>query len=548
MLDHGRRGLFVLALGACALFARPAAAHPIVVDGSAADWRGVTGIIPDLGRIARDSVGGGEFVWRDAVGDQRAVWPARPHDLRELRVTGDAFNLYIMAVLAGPVATSGDSVPQLQVALDLDRFGYSGAMAFPSPAATSTAANAAYELLVQTRFGSGQAPRILDANGAVVATAAAARISAAGVIEISSPWTALGSPYPLDNPVRFTTALFLTDAADQPYDPADGATSRAADVVTQNSGPGTTGTTLAEVSDGTIDYWFDVYFDARGNAISPIVVSELWFSGGIKSEWIEIVNASQNLVPLTAYKVGESPSPGNGQSMSVLPSAYLSPGDNFVIARNGSTFFTNNGFRAGAETETSDPATPDLLPDYGWSSTTLFNINAAGFDVLVLDPCNTVVDVVVYKNASWPGVKPQPGVQSSHSLERTRPDKDTDDCAADFGDEPVPTPGVSQALAAVGPGGSTGRVRWSPPAPNPARGFVALALTLDHATRVRVDVIDTNGRRIRTLVAGEVRPAGALHLTWDGRDERGVAAQPGLYFVRASTPAGMCAVRVGMVR
>ncbi len=545
----GFRRLLAAALVCGVLVAQNAAAHTITVDGSASDWLGVTGPIADLGRIARDSVDGGEYVWRDAIGDARAAWFARPHDLRELRVTGDATNLYVMAVLASPVATLGDSTPQLQVALDLDRFNGSGGTAFLGGAATATASNAAYELLVQTRFGSGQAPRLVDASGNDVTAATSGRISASGVIELAIPWTALGSPSPASNPVRFTAALLLGGAADAPYDPDDGVTSRAADVVTQNSGPGTTGTTAAEVADGTIDYWFDVYFDARGDAIAPVVVNEVWFSGGIKSQWIEIVNASQNLVPLASFKVGDAATPNNGGSMSQLPGVLLSPGDAFVLARNGATFYANNGFRAGAEAESSDPATPDLMTDYGWASTTLFNISASGADILVLDGCNTVVDVLTFKNATgWPGVKSHPGVQANHSLGRGRPDVDTDNCAADFVDEPVPSPGVSLPLAAVRDAAVAGTLRWAPPTPNPTAGTVALSLHLDREMRLRVDVLDLAGRRLRTLARNDEHYPGEFRLSWDGRDERGVRVGTGLYFIRARTPLGSRTVRVEIVR
>jgi hypothetical protein len=168
--------------------------------------------------------------------------------------------------------------------------------------------------------------------------------------------------------------------------------------------------------------------------------------------------------------------------------------------------------------------------------------------VLVLDGCNTVTDVVAFKNASWPGVKPGPGVQASHSLERARPDVDTDDCAADFADEPVPTPGVSLPLAAVADGAAAGVLRWATPAPNPSAGAVALSLQLARATCVRVDVLDVSGRRLRTLVRSEDAAAGEFRIRWDGRDERGIRVGTGLYFVRARTPLGSRTVRVEIVR
>ena len=48
----------------------------------------------------------------------------------------------------------------------------------------------------------------------------------------------------------------------------------------------------------------------------------------------------------------------------------------------------------------------------------------------------------------------------------------------------------------------------------------------------RVVITDVGGRRIRTLV---LDPAGRA--TWDGRDEGGVPAPAGLYFVRLANHA-----------
>ncbi len=79
--------------------------------------------------------------------------------------------------------------------------------------------------------------------------------------------------------------------------------------------------------------------------------------------------------------------------------------------------------------------------------------------------------------------------------------------------------------------GGVTRVSLSDARPNPMRGETSLAFELPRATRVSLDVVDLQGRRVRTLVDGE-RTAGAHRATWDGRDERGAAAPAGVYFVR----------------
>ena len=70
--------------------------------------------------------------------------------------------------------------------------------------------------------------------------------------------------------------------------------------------------------------------------------------------------------------------------------------------------------------------------------------------------------------------------------------------------------------------------------PNPAAGPVRVLFALAQAGHARVSVIDEAGRRIRGLADGSL-PAGAHSLSWDGRDESGRSAPPGLYFVRVES-------------
>ncbi|MBI5710892.1 MAG: hypothetical protein HZC42_11400 [Candidatus Eisenbacteria bacterium] len=73
----------------------------------------------------------------------------------------------------------------------------------------------------------------------------------------------------------------------------------------------------------------------------------------------------------------------------------------------------------------------------------------------------------------------------------------------------------------------------SAPAPNPARGPVALSFGLAAAEAgrsVAVRVLDLAGRGVRTLAEGPL-PAGVHPLTWDLRDASGRTVGAGLYFV-----------------
>ena len=72
---------------------------------------------------------------------------------------------------------------------------------------------------------------------------------------------------------------------------------------------------------------------------------------------------------------------------------------------------------------------------------------------------------------------------------------------------------------------------FDPPSPNPSRGETALTFTLARDGAATLVIHDAQGRVVRTLTAGMLA-AGPHELPWDGRDSRGRAAPPGLYFAR----------------
>ena len=94
---------------------------------------------------------------------------------------------------------------------------------------------------------------------------------------------------------------------------------------------------------------------------------------------------------------------------------------------------------------------------------------------------------------------------------------------------------------AVGQPATPARIALSVPAPNPSRGVARFALDLPRAATAGVAVFDATGRRVRTLLSGQVE-AGRTALAWDGLDEGGRRARAGVYFIRA-TAAGATETR-----
>lgn len=68
--------------------------------------------------------------------------------------------------------------------------------------------------------------------------------------------------------------------------------------------------------------------------------------------------------------------------------------------------------------------------------------------------------------------------------------------------------------------------------PNPFNPSTQIRFALTDPGRARVDVIDTRGRIVATLVNG-FRDAGEHTVLWNGRDDAGVSVSSGVYFVKA---------------
>jgi hypothetical protein len=67
-------------------------------------------------------------------------------------------------------------------------------------------------------------------------------------------------------------------------------------------------------------------------------------------------------------------------------------------------------------------------------------------------------------------------------------------------------------------------------------GGTEIRFGLSHPERVRVEVFDLSGARVRT-VADAIRSAGAQTVAWDGRDSGGRAVPSGVYLVRVAAPS-----------
>ena len=77
--------------------------------------------------------------------------------------------------------------------------------------------------------------------------------------------------------------------------------------------------------------------------------------------------------------------------------------------------------------------------------------------------------------------------------------------------------------------------RLQPNVPNPFNpGTTIVFEAPSNPRRVRLDVLDVAGRRVRTLLSGPTRPD-VNAVFWDGRDDQGRAVSTGVYFYRLDT-------------
>lgn len=104
-------------------------------------------------------------------------------------------------------------------------------------------------------------------------------------------------------------------------------------------------------------------------------------------------------------------------------------------------------------------------------------------------------------------------------------------------------PANQPAPLAVEDGRNAPVLALATPVPNPLRDASRFAFTLPAAGVARLELLDLQGRRVRTLAGGWLA-AGPQERIWDGRDDRGVPVSAGVYFARLVSDAGAVQQRV----
>lgn len=190
--------------------------------------------------------------------------------------------------------------------------------------------------------------------------------------------------------------------------------------------------------------------DAPAQSPIRLLVSEVMFNptGADETghEWAEIYNPSGQMVDLSQFKLGDAETRGKvsaGEGMYAFPAgSTLAAGGVAVIAENAALFYADWGRKPDYELSDYDHAVPDMLSYTSWATGTMQLVNA-GDQVLLLDGADAVMDAAQWLTDTLPGTAPFTAtLLGGHSLQRSPPAQDSNNCAVDFRDQPIPSPGT----------------------------------------------------------------------------------------------------------
>ena len=85
-------------------------------------------------------------------------------------------------------------------------------------------------------------------------------------------------------------------------------------------------------------------------------------------------------------------------------------------------------------------------------------------------------------------------------------------------------------------------------APNPGNPGTVIRFRLPEAMPVELVVFDMIGQKVRTLLSGDLRSAGAHSVGWDALDDRGRAIGSGVYVVQLKSQQWLATKKVTMVK
>jgi len=462
-----------------------------------AEWFGLQSDGSGIGVVQRNASEQGEFIFNDATKDQRLITTTktvtRETDLDYFGVTGDANAVYFLAKVDNYSGIANNPSLELLITIDTTQNG-AGTTDLPlqsgTYSTTKVANDAAWEFAVRTTFPSGS-PGVKAVNGTThihqnatgtgttcASTTCPSQLASAAVFqgnfaEVKVPWSQIGGMPTGGKFLRMTVStLYNTHQV-----PQDGYNSPVIDVLGS-------GSTLADLQDGTLDTSFDVHFDANGEAYAPLQVTEFQpnpigndspgpTNPSVDTEWVEIYNPNSFAIPLNTYKLSNTPRRGStSQGAAKFKATSIAANTVIVVAREKSRFLAGHPGYVGTVYDLSS----DMTQYTAWASGPLQLDNAPSTSptsngtfeeqVLLLDAKDDIVDMATYGNtaAPYPGHTPisTAAVPEGVSYERCPALHDTNNSATDFithgttGEQTpgvvcVGRPGIDMQIAKTGP-------------------------------------------------------------------------------------------------
>jgi predicted extracellular nuclease len=275
-----------------------------------------------------------------------------------------------------------------------------------------------------------------------------------------------------------------------------------------------------------------------------IVISEIYGGGGnagatYRRDFIELYNRGGGPVDVTGWTVQYSVVDGSTWTTTTLLGTIPQGGYYLVAEFEG----------AGG---TLDLPTPDIIHDIpihaveGKVAVVRNNIPLSG----ACPSGPEIADMVGYGGANCFEASPAIALDNLTAAHRNDDGcRDTNDNAADFV-AAAPTPRNSASpinicafWVSVDDRATTG-FALRPLVPNPTRSGSRVSFELPREARIRLDVLDIQGRAVALLAEG-VFSAGVHEVHWDGANQSGLA-RSGIYFIRLQIPGGRLVRRVAV--
>jgi uncharacterized repeat protein (TIGR01451 family)/fimbrial isopeptide formation D2 family protein len=250
------------------------------------------------------------------------------------------------------------------------------------------------------------------------------------------------------------------------------------------------GSTLADIQDGTLGTSFDVHFDTNGavptyEPYAPLMVTEFQpdptgkddpaAASNADSEWIEVYNPNTfAITDLNNYKVGNAAKRGSGEGMFKFKATNIPAKGVVLVARSKAKFLAAHPGYVGTVYDLSS----DMTQYSAWSTGTTIDLangpsgTATTFEeqVMILDAKDDIVDMATYGNTAtpYPGHTdfPVSATTPETSYERCPASRDTNNSSVDFSfhglfSDETPgvvcdgVPGLDLTVAKTGPSNPT---------------------------------------------------------------------------------------------